>query len=98
MARGPGVIRRLFARLRARYGSHDPALHLPPDPRDVAREKAAWSCPAVVHGSRCGLPKAPENATCGRPKCRAWGRRQERSREIGARVLPMAGRKGAGDA
>lgn len=76
----------------------DEALRLPPDPRQhgPVEDRLEWSCPAL-HGrqrTRCGLPKAPNQATCGREHCRKWASKQkaeERPRGR-AKVLSMGGR------
>jgi hypothetical protein len=77
-------------RWRARKADDGPTM--PADPRPSGRDVVAegWSCPAVVGGSVCGLPKTPEAKTCGRPRCKAWATRQAADRPAKrGKVLPI---------
>jgi hypothetical protein len=78
----------------------DDTLRLPADPTIAAQVEglAGRTCPARRGRGKarraCGLPKAPGHPTCGRPRCRAWARRQPKPVSTPrAKVLAM-GRRG----
>lgn len=76
------TLKRVTTYLIRMFGSRkeDEALRLPTDPRpsDHDPRRDGWSCPAVVYGKVCGLPKTPEKGTCEKDVCRRWAKREER--------------------